>query len=52
MGKKKTEVVGPIRIEKKVMDEIRRVSSIEERTYSKQIGKILKEWVATIKEKT
>lgn len=39
-----TEVVGPLRIERAVMDKIRKYCEAEERTIQQQIRKILRDW--------
>ena len=40
-----TEVVGPLRIERPVMDKIRKTAEREERTHAQQINYILRRWV-------
>jgi hypothetical protein len=44
-----TEVVGPLRIEKAVMDKIRKVAERDERTYIQQINFVLRKWVESQK---
>jgi hypothetical protein len=40
-----TEVVGPLRIERAVMERIRKTAEREERTQIQQINYILRRWV-------